>query len=144
MRRGGPRGARSSRAASRPRPERSAGPRRARDALLVVEALDEARELDRGAADSAQRLVVVHAHRAEQRDRAERPVREPVGGADEGHVVQSGMVELVADADERAPRLERLADQLQQRRALLERLEQPLARLELVPARLAEEAGGAA
>ena len=98
----------------------------------------------RRAADAAERLVVVHPQRAEERDRAERPVREAVRRADERDVAQPGVVELVADADERPPRLDRLADQLRAAPPLLERLEQALAGLELVGARLAEEARGAA
>ena len=55
------------------------------------------------------------------------------------------MLELVADADERAARLERrLAEHLEQRGALLDELEQVAVRLELLGAHLAEQVGGAA
>ena len=60
-----------------------------------------------GGADGADRLVVVHPHRAEQADRAERARRQSVGRADEGDVVQAGVIE--PDADERPPDVERLA-----------------------------------
>ena len=54
------------------------------------------------------------------------------------------MLELGADADERPPRIERAAQQLEQRRALLEDLEQPAVRLELVVAHVVEQPGRAA
>ena len=54
------------------------------------------------------------------------------------------MVELDADADERAARVERLAEHAEHRGALLEQLEQALVRLELVPSRAFEQAGRAA
>ena len=78
--------------------------RRRADATRLVDLFDEARELVRRGADRAQRLLVVHAQRAEQADGAERLVREAVGRADEGEVVETGLLELVADAGERPAR----------------------------------------
>ena len=52
----------------------------------------------RGGADGAERLLVVHAQRPEQADRAERAVRDAVGRADERELAQPRLVELLADA----------------------------------------------
>ena len=79
-----------------------------------------------------------------QADGAERSVREAVRGADERDVRELGVLELGADADERAPRVERPAQQLEQRRTMLEDLEQPPVRRELLLAHVVEEPGGAA
>src|SRR6188472_3941932 len=54
------------------------------------------------------------------------------------------MFELGADADERAARVERLAEHTKQRRPLLEHLEQALVALELRPVQILEQAGRAA
>ena len=91
-----------------------------------------------GRADGAEGGRVVHANRPEEADRAERAVDEAVGGADEGDVVERRL-ELAADADEQAARLARRAEQADHRGPLLDRLEQPMARLELGAARLAEQ-----
>src|SRR5205085_112947 len=48
-------------------------------------------------------------------------------------------LELGSDADERTPRVERAAQQLEQRRAVLEDLEEPPIRRELVLAHVVEE-----
>ena len=77
----------------------------------------------RGGADRADRVLVVHAQRPEQADGAERAVREPVRGADEGGVAQGRVVELLADPDDRPPRPERLTDELEDLGAALERRE---------------------
>src|SRR5438105_3004152 len=53
------------------------------------------------------------------------------------------MIQLDADADERAARVERLAEHAQQGGALLEQLEQSLIGLELVAAGALEQAGRA-
>ena len=75
-------------------------------------------------ADGAERLLVVHAQRPEQADGAERLVREPVGRADERELAEAGRLELVADASERPAQAERLREHVEQRRALLERVDQ--------------------
>src|SRR5207302_1498836 len=69
--------------------------------VLAVHLLDEAGELVRGAADGAQRLLVVHAQWAEQADGAERLVREAVRRADERQVTHPGLLELFTDTRER-------------------------------------------
>ena len=51
------------------------------------------------------------------------------------------MLELVPDAHERPPRVERLAQHLEQRRPLLEHLEQVAVALDLVALRVDEQAG---
>ena len=74
--------------------------------LVLVDVFDEARELERGRADGANRLVVVHPQRPEQRDRAQRACRHPVRGADEGDVVELVAVDFGADANDRPTRVE--------------------------------------
>src|SRR6185369_5371344 len=54
------------------------------------------------------------------------------------------MVELRADSHERPPRIERLAEHAEQRRPLLEHLEQPLVALELAAVEILEQARGPA
>src|SRR3954447_10853304 len=54
------------------------------------------------------------------------------------------MLELGADADERTAGIERSAQELEQRRAVLEDLEQPPVRRELVLAHIVEKARGSA
>ena len=66
---------------------------------LLVDVLDEAGQLLRGGAYGADRLLVVHADRTEQRDRSQRAVRQAVAGADQRDASQGGVVELLADAD---------------------------------------------
>ena len=87
----------------------------ARGLVVLVHGLDEARELVRRGADRADRLLVVHPQRADHADGAEGAVGEAVGGADESCVPQGRVDELAADADERTPRAERLADELEDR-----------------------------
>ena len=58
--------------------------------------------------------------------------------------LQRRMLELVADADERPPRVERLAEHVEQRRALLERHEHVPVRAELLVAHVVEQPGRAA
>ena len=82
--------------------------------------------------------------RADQADRAERAVRDPVGRADEREVVESRVRELVADPDERPARVERLGEHVEQRAAALEQVDQRAVRAELLVAHLVEQAGGAA
>src|SRR3954465_14961048 len=112
---------------------------------LVVDRLDEARELGGGGADRTECFLVVHPYRPDEADRPERTMEEPVAGADERDLGQCGMLEVVADADERSPRVERrLADHLEKRGALLDELEEVAIRLELLASNLAEEVCGAA
>src|SRR6266540_5913791 len=119
-------------------------PRSVAPALVVlVELLDEARQLVRGGPDRADRLVVVHTYRAQQRHGTQRPSGEAVGGADEREVVQRRVLQLGADADERPARVERLAQDLEQRCTLLEYLEQALVTLELLAPEILEQAGRA-
>src|SRR5690242_2981901 len=66
-------------------------------------------------------------------------MREAVRGADERDVRKLRMLELRSDPDERAARVERAAQELEERRAVLEDLEQPPVRRELVLAHLVEE-----
>src|SRR4051812_16774940 len=93
----------------------------------------------RGRADGANRLVVVHAERAEQADGAERAVREPVGGADEREVAERGMLELVAHPDERAARVERAREDVEECCTLLEDLEHVPVRGQLLSVRPREQ-----
>src|SRR6476659_1400084 len=93
--------------------------------------------------DGADRLVVVHPYRSEQAHGAEGPVREPVRGSDERDVRELGKLELRADTHERAAWIERPAEQREQRRPLLEDLEEPSVGLVLLVADLLEEPGRA-
>src|SRR3989442_10315084 len=112
---------------------------------FVVDRLDEPRELGRGGTDGAERFLVVHAHGADQADGTERAMDEAVTRPDECDLAQRRMVELLADPHERTPRVERrLAEDLEQRSALLDELEQVPVRVELLGAQLAEQVGGAA
>src|SRR5512133_2428255 len=119
-------------------------PRLAVTSIALVNLLDEAGKLRGGASHRAQRLLVVHSDGAEQADGPEGAVGEAVGRTDEREPLQVGMIEVDADPDERAARIDRLAEHLEQRRALLEQLEQPLVGVKLVPARAFEQSGGAA
>ena len=74
--------------------------------VFAVDVFDEAGELVRRRAHRAQRLLVVHAQRAEQADGPERLVRDAVGRADERQVAQARLLELFADARERPARVE--------------------------------------
>src|ERR671930_1443063 len=112
--------------------------------IAFVDLLDEAGELRGRAPHRPERLLVVHPHRPEQADRAERAVGNAVSGADEREALQVGMLELDADANERPARVERLAQDFEQRGALLEQLEHALVCLELVSARALQQPGGAA
>src|SRR5262249_30359271 len=94
--------------------------------------------------DRAKRLVVVHAERAEEADRAERLVGEPVRGADERKLAEAGRLELVSDANERTPRVERLGEDVEERGALLERVDQAPVGADLLGARRIERARGPA
>ena len=58
--------------------------------------------------------------------------------------MQARVGELVADADERPPRVERLGEQVEQRAAALEQVDQRAVRAELLVAHLVEQARGAA
>ena len=70
---------------------------------------------------------------------------EPVARADERDLPQRRMVELLADPDERTPRLERrLAEHVEQSGPLLDELEQAAVCVELLGAQVAEQVGGAA
>src|SRR3954451_16035206 len=112
--------------------------------VLGVDLLDEARELVRSRADRAERLLVVHPQRAEQAHRAERLVREAVGRADERELVEARGLQLVAHARERAAQLERLREHVEQRGALIERVDEAAVRADLLRAEVVEEPGGAA
>ena len=87
----------------------------------------------------AERLLVVHPHRAEQGHGPERPGGQAVGGADERKVAQRRVVELGPDAHERPPGVERLADDLEQRRPLLQHLDQALVGVELLGPEILEQ-----
>src|SRR5947208_11648056 len=104
--------------------------------VVLVDSLDEARQLLSGGTNGADRLVVVHPHRAEQADRSERSVREAVGRAHQRGVLQRRMVELAADAHPRAQRIERLAQEREQRSAALERDEDVAVEAELIVPRV--------
>src|SRR3990172_9738300 len=65
--------------------------------LLLVELLDEARELVRSPAHGVDRLHVVHARRAEQADRAEIAVLQAVGRTDERDSPENGSLGLGVD-----------------------------------------------
>ena len=86
----------------------------------LVDVLDEGREQRRGAAQGAERGRVVHARRADERDRAERAARDAVARRDDRERLQHGVAVLDADADGHGGRAEHLAQQLQQLRALLQ------------------------
>src|ERR671932_118996 len=86
---------------------------------LAEALLDEARKLVRGRADRAERLLVVHPHRAEQRDRAERAVGQAVRGAQQRELAQRRVLELDPDANEGPAWVQSLAEHLQKRRPLL-------------------------
>src|SRR5712691_11029640 len=109
---------------------------------VAVDRLDEARELRSGGADGADGLLVVHAHRPDEADRAERAVHEAVARADERDLAQRRMRELCADADERPPGLgRRVAEHFEEGRALLDEIEQVAVGVELLGAYLAEQVG---
>src|SRR5439155_25930601 len=103
----------------------------------------EARELVRGRANGANRLVVVHAYGTEQSDRPERAIREAIAGGDQRHVLERRVLELAADADDGALCVERLVHELEERRTLLERLEQAPVDAKLFRTHVLEQAGGA-
>ena len=69
---------------------------------------------------------------------------EPVRRADEREVAEPGLLELLADARERPARVEPLREHVEQRRPLLERLEQAAVRADLLGPHLVEQPGGAA
>src|SRR3954454_8989890 len=96
------------------------GTGRGRASIVLVDVFDESGQLLCGAAHGADRLVVVHPHRAEETDGTESTVRQSVGGTDEGSLLQGRMVELAADAHPRAQRIDRLAEHLEQRSPALE------------------------
>ena len=72
--------------------------------------------------------------------RCARPYADP----DERELVERRVAELVTDADERPPRVERSGDDVEQRPAMLEQLEQSTVRAHLIRARVVEKAGRAA
>ena len=93
----------------RRRAARSSPSRVWRTSDVLVDVLDEARELERRGANRADRLLVVHAQRADETDRAERRRADPVRRADERDRVELGAGELQARrgrpaAAARAPR----------------------------------------
>ena len=122
------------------RGHRSSVPRRS---VLLVGRLDEPRELVGGGPDGADRLLVVHPDRAEQADRAERARRQPIGGADEGDVVQPGVIEARRGRTAAAASNDSVISS-STRGALLEHGEKAAAGLELVRTDVVEQRGGAA
>src|ERR671916_2123455 len=102
------------------------------------------RQLAGGRAHRPDRHLVVHPLRSEQADGAELAAVEPVGRADERRVAEAGMRELDAEADERPALSERVAEEREQRRPLLERLEQWAVRREVLRSGLPEQVRGAA
>src|SRR5205809_5393882 len=109
--------------------------------VLRVRLFDEARELVGSRAHRAKRFLVVHPERAEQADRAEGVIRVPVGGPDERKVVQPRRLELVADACELPFTAERAREHVEQRRTLLERVDQAAVRTDLLGPKLVEQTG---
>src|SRR5918996_466256 len=100
--------------------------------VVLEDAFDEPRQLERSRADGVDRLLVVHPYRAKQRDRAELPRRQPVARTDERDVAKRRVVELAADANERSVGTDRPSDQLEECRAALEQSEGAPACIELV------------
>src|SRR5262249_22761529 len=88
--------------------------------LLPVDVLEEGRQLVGGAPHRADRLFVVHAEGPHEAERAERLAQRAIGGADERQTVDVREVELLADPNERAHRLDRADEKIDQRGALLE------------------------
>jgi hypothetical protein len=111
---------------------------------FVVDRLDETRELERGGADGTERLLVVHAHRADEVDGAERAMDEPVARTDEGDLGETRMRKLVTEADERSLGAARLPEHIEQVGPALHELEQAPVRVELFGPDLPEEVGSAA
>ena len=111
---------------------------------LVVDRLDEARELERGRAHRAERLLVVHPHRADEADGAERPVDKAVARTDERDLGERRVGELVAEANVRLPGCARLPDRVEQVGAALDEPEQAAICVELFRPDLAEQIGGTA
>src|SRR3990172_5720205 len=112
--------------------------------LVLVEVVEEARELVRGPAHGVDRLHVVHARRAEQADRAEIAVLQAVGRTDERDSPEARLLDLGADPHERAFRAEARAHELEERGPLLELLEEALVTGQVAHRELVEEAGSAA
>src|SRR5919109_3291667 len=100
--------------------------------VVLVERLDKAGELVRGAPDRADRLLVIHSHGAEQAHGAEGSMSDAVRRADEREPLQARMVELHADAHEGPFRAARMIEELDERSPPLQRLEQLLVTAELV------------
>ena len=71
-------------------------------------------------------------------------MRDAVRRADERQLAQARLLELLADARERPPRIGALREHVEQRGALLERLHQAPVRADLLRAHLVEQAGRAA
>src|SRR5438445_13358822 len=109
--------------------------------VVLVDVLDEARQLLRGSPYRSDRLVVVHANRAKETDGAEHAVRESVRRSDECGLLEGWMLELPSNADERAARIERLAEDREQCGSPLERDQNVTIDLELVRRRVVEEPG---
>src|SRR5919201_6667473 len=122
---------------SRPSPDPApgAGPR-----SLVVELLDETRELLRGRTDGVDRLHVVHPQRAEEADRSQVAVLEAVGSAHERDPGKLRILELRADAHERSLREQARAHEVEECYTLLEHFEQAPVAGEVVGAKLVEHA----
>ena len=112
--------------------------------VVLVDVFDEPGELECRSANGPDRLVVVHPQRAEESDGSERAARDPVGGADVRDVVQLASVDLGADADDGAARIEGVGEELENSSASLEHVEQVLTRFELGATRVAEQPRGAA
>src|SRR5205085_11098488 len=90
---------------------------------FAVHGLGEARELGRCRAHRAESLLVVHAHRADQADRSERTVDEPIARADHRALTERRMAEILADTHDWAVRLvRRPAEHIEERRPLLHEL----------------------
>ena len=115
-----------------------------RNSGLVVDGLDEVRQLERSRAHGPERLLVVHPDGADEADGAERAMDEPVAGADERDLGESRVREIVSEADERTLRRARLSEHVDQVGPALDELEQAPVRVELLCADLAEEVGRAA
>src|SRR5215208_6911124 len=107
--------------------------------VVGIDVLHEPRQLVRGGAYGPKRLLVVHPQRAEKTDGAEGLIRQPVCRTDECQLMEARGLELVADADERAPRVERLCQDVQESGALLERVHQAAVRPDLLRAEVVEE-----
>src|SRR5205823_5407487 len=89
--------------------------------VVLVDLLDEARELVSGAAHRPDRLLVVHPDGPEQADGAKNAVGEAIGRADQRDIVEGRVLEVTPDAHEGPSRIECLAEDLKELGSLLER-----------------------